>query len=302
MDKSALYGDVLDALDLGIYYVDGDMKVQLWNKAVHDLTGFGIEDLEGKSCRGNLLCNIEKSSVPLCASGCPLKATNDDGVTREALAFIRNKDGVRVPVKVQTRPIYKGDRINGSIAVLHRSETANEGEIEGALTKLALTDKLTGLYNRAYYEGEVNVKLSQMAADGNQYVVLFLDIDNFSKFNNTYGHETGDAVLKEMAQAVTGVTRKTDAFCRWGGEEFVGLFQINTADSLSGLAITSVGNKVLKAIRDIRIPFNGEELCVTASIGLTSMRPSDTVEGVVKRADDLMYKSKTTGKNKFTIG
>ncbi|MCL2772133.1 MAG: diguanylate cyclase [Oscillospiraceae bacterium] len=291
---------ILDSLNMAVYYVDSDLKIQRWNKATQELTGYEIKDLPGKCCRGNLLCSIDKDSEPLCYSGkCRMEATIKDGVPREGVAFVRNRSGDRVAVKAQTKPVYSGENIIGALAVLNKSEDSVEtkNELVDSLTKIALTDKLTGLYNRRYFEGELIVRLSEIRADKTQYGILFLDIDNFSNFNNTYGHDTGDAVLAEMSNAIVRNIRKTDVFCRWGGEEFVGMFEV---DSFHGLI--TLGNKILKSVRDVRVPHNGEELSITASIGITDARAGDTVEGVIRRADKFMYDSKTAGKNRYTIG
>ena len=304
-----LDGAILDSLNTAVFYVDSDLRIRRWNKAARELTGYDDKDLLGRSCKGNLLCNIEKTSEPLCNNGCPLKAAIQDGVSKEVLAFVRNnKTGNRIPVKAETKPVYIGGNIAGALAVLSKSESSgetagtteyrkNKNDLIDSLTKIALTDKLTGLYNRRYFEGEVNVKLTEMQSDKSQYGVLFLDIDNFSNFNNTYGHDMGDAVLIEISNAIMGNIRKSDVFCRWGGEEFVGIFNV---DSPQGLI--SLGNKILKSVRDVRVKHNGGELCITASVGITGARPGDTVDGVIQRADKLMYDSKTAGKDRYTIG
>jgi len=299
MPVTTLDHAILDSFNMGIYFVDTDMKVMRWNKTVEDITGYTMDELLGQSCKGNLLCLIEETSEPLCNNGCPLKATIQDSIPREALAFVRTKTGERVPIKAETKPVIVNDAVVGAIACFSKSEQAGidqQDPIVDSLTKIALTDKLTGLYNRGYFEGEVNVKLTQMLSDRTRYVVFFLDIDNFSNFNNTYGHDIGDLVLVEMAKAVTSSIRKTDAFCRWGGEEFVGLFQM---DSVEGLI--SLSDKVLEHIRNIRIEHQGNQIGITASVGITTLRFGDTLESVVSRADALMYKSKEAGKDRYTI-
>lgn len=303
MDKTVLYGEVLDSLNIGVYFADKNMKASIWSKAARDITGYDIADLPDQTCEGSLLCRADMTGAPLCAGGCPVKAAIGDGAEREALLYITKKGGDLARVKAAIKPIFDGGLIIGSSAVLCMAEgDAEGGAIADPQKKPALTDKLTGLYNRGYFEEEIRGKLAHMPDDGSQYCLVFLDIDNFGRFNNIYGHEAGDIVLKEMAHAVTGNVRKTDTFCRWGGEEFVGIFQINAVDYLSGLAITSLGNKLLKSIRDVRVQHNNEELGVTASLGLTFIRASDTAERAINRADELMYRSKATGKNKYTVG
>ena len=300
MDISTLDSAILDTLNMGVYYVDLNMKVLRWNKAIQEITGYEAVDLPDQSCKGTLLCHLEKMSEPLCNNGCPLKATNEDGIPRAALAFIQNKSGERIPIKAEIKPIYIDDCIVGSVAILGRSNIPNENDdfsLADSMAKMTMTDRLTGLYNRSFFESELNVKLSQMASNRTPYGVLFLDIDDFSTFNNNYGHEAGDKILAEMTKAVLHNVRKSDVFCRWGGEEFVGIFQIDTIDGLVNL-----GNKILKSIREARLEHNGEMLGITASIGITSAQISDTAESAISRADELMYESKTSGKNKYTIG
>jgi len=299
VDNSPLDNAILDSLSIGVYYVDTDLKILRMNKATQDITGYDIADLYGRSCEGNLLCRIEKTSEPLCAKNCPLKATIKDGVHREALAFIRNKAGDRIPVKAETKPVILNECIVGAVAVLNRSDVADKtkDDLVDVLTKTALTDPLTGVYNRSCFEGEVNVIMSKMLLNKNKYGIFFMDIDNFSHINNNYGHETGDRVLIEMTRAITSSVRKADMFCRWGGEEFVGIFQVRSFDGLG-----TFGDKVIEAIRSVKINHEGENIGITASIGITGVRPEDTLDSVVKRADELMYNSKKTGKNKYTIG
>jgi len=302
--NNSTYTEILDSIGSCIFFVDRDLRVRLWNKTAEEMTGFRFDDLLNQSCKGNLHCHIEKSSEPLCFGSCPLSATIHDGISREALVYIRHMTGERVPVRAQTKPIFDGDQIIGSVAILNKSEELqeNKNEIVGSLTKMALTDKLTGLYNRSYFEGELNVKLNQLRSDDTQFGVLFLDVDNFGYFNKTYGHELGDRVLVEMGRSITGNIRSTDAFCRWGGEEFVGLFCASSSHELTNLILSNVGGKVVKLIRDVRIPHGGGELGVTASIGITAARKDDTVESIIARADALMGRSKKAGKNRYTLG
>jgi len=298
------YAEILDSIGNCIYYVDRDLKVRVWNRTTEEMTGFRLDELPNQSCRGNLLCQIGESSEPLCSSGCQLEATVTDGISREAIVFIRHKTGERVPVKAQSKPIYEGNQIIGSLAIISKPEELQENanEIVGSLTKMALTDKLTGLYNRAYFEEELNIKLNQLQSDELQFGVLFMDVDNFGYFNKTYGHELGDRVLIEMGRSIFTSVRNADTFARWGGEEFVGLFCTNSSHELTNLILSNVGGKVLKLIRDVRIPHGGGDLSVTASIGITAAKKSDTVESIIARADAMMSKSKKAGKNRYTLG
>jgi diguanylate cyclase (GGDEF)-like protein len=127
--------------------------------------------------------------------------------------------------------------------------------------------------------------------------LFFFDIDDFSQVNNTYGHEMGDKVLYEVAQSVRWAVRQSDIVCRWGGEEFVGICGFHEESGLD-----KIGKKIKETVADIRFEHNGVSFSVTASVGVTLIRPDDSVASLIQRADSLMYHSKKNGKNRYTVG
>ena len=158
-----------------------------------------------------------------------------------------------------------------------------------------MVDQLTGLANRRRIESLLEFQLIEMKRFKIKFCVVFLDIDDFSKFNNTYGHDLGDAVLKTISKSVMHSVRKTDLFGRWGGEEFIGIYEIQEDNDALIIA-----EKIRVLIANSQIAYNKESLSVTASIGVTAAKTDDTMDSIVKRADSLMYKSKQSGKNRVT--
>ncbi|MDR1542656.1 MAG: sensor domain-containing diguanylate cyclase [Clostridiales bacterium] len=288
---------ILDSLEDGVYCVDTGITILRWNSTAERITGYKRSDMIGRKCFGGLMCHLDSNEVPLCSAGCPLVATVHDGELRAAAAFVRSADGDRIPVQVKVAPVYgENKEIVAGIATL--SKQAKDSDMVDMLAKTAMTDKLTKLYNRGYFEGELNVLLERMRDSKDLKLALFFfDIDNFSKFNNTYGHDVGDKVLSEVSGALQRSLRKPDIVCRWGGEEFVGLCQIRQESSLP-----MIGQKVQKIIENTIIDVDRNVLSVTASVGVTLVTKEDTVETAVQRADGLMYQSKKNGKNRYTAG
>jgi diguanylate cyclase (GGDEF)-like protein len=127
--------------------------------------------------------------------------------------------------------------------------------------------------------------------------ILFIDIDHFKKFNDRYGHDVGDDVLKVVAKTFIANARSFDLFGRWGGEEFLGIIRnINSKD------LELLGNKLRSLIENSYILRENEKLRVTISIGATPVNENDTIDSLIKRADILLYKSKTEGRNRLTLG
>lgn len=164
-----------------------------------------------------------------------------------------------------------------------------------ASMEMAVTDALTGLYNRRYLETQLTQLIEQSVDRGKVLSLLTLDIDFFKSVNDTYGHDAGDRVLQEVAGRIRGSVRNVDLACRTGGEEFVVV--LPGAD----LAIAEkVGERIRKAIA--AKPFllgPGSHLTVTASLGVSSLASAqDTVEDLLKRADRALYRAKREGRNR----
>lgn len=163
------------------------------------------------------------------------------------------------------------------------------GEDERDLLKMATTDALTGIGNRRLFEEIFQAHQSLGERYDVSLFLLLFDIDNFKSINDTFGHGTGDSVLKELARLVSKSIRKSDIFVRWGGEEFAILLRYSDP-----IAVMKVADQIRT-----RIDKNSFETIVhvTCSFGLTSILPNEPLEMVFERADKALYRAKSDGKN-----
>ncbi|TBA89699.1 PleD family two-component system response regulator [Rhizobium ruizarguesonis] len=162
--------------------------------------------------------------------------------------------------------------------------------------ELAVTDPLTGLYNRRYLDNHLNVLFNRSMARGRPLSVLITDIDRFKQVNDTYGHDGGDEVLREFANRVRSTIRGADLACRYGGEEFV----VVMPDTSPEIAAT-VAERLRAAIESapFMLKHSGEALNVTASFGIASRIASVlTPDQLMKQADLALYEAKNTGRNR----
>ena len=296
MKTEALYLEIINNLCDGVYFVDDKRRITFWNKAAEDITGYASEEITGQSCQSNLLNHIDKDGRQLCLFGCPLYASLIDGRPRRAEVFLRHKEGHRIPVTVSIFPFIEDDQTVGAIEIFTpNSPTVYEDDLIERLSSLVMLDQLTGVANRRKVESFLEYRFHEMRRFQEKFCAIFLDIDNFGQFNNTYGHETGDEVLKSVAKSVMRSMRKDDMFGRWGGEEFIAVSQIN-----NDYEATLIAEKLRMLIENTLIPYQGRSLSVTASLGATVARAGDTLETLVKRADELMYQSKQKGKNRVS--
>lgn len=157
---------------------------------------------------------------------------------------------------------------------------------------LSYFDELTGLRNRKSYNEKIKEHLFLYKRYGNLFSVALIDIDNFKRVNDDYGHSTGDQVLKELANILRINMRNVDYVFRIGGEEFFVLFP-NTSLEESKKAMEKIRLEIAKNIKV-------GDASVTVSIGLTQICENDTQESLFKRVDELLYTSKTNGKNQIS--
>ena len=297
MSREQLYLSIINNMHDGAYFVDAERTIQFWNKAAEEITGYSAEQIVGKKCQNSMLNHIDGEGRPLCIVGCPLFATIIDGEQRRANVYVRHKDGYRVPIMVNIFPIHDGAEIIGAVEVFTRnSPKVYEDNLIENLSGIAMHDALTNLPNRRYLESFLHFKLDEYVRFGRSFALLFADIDNFSHFNNTYGHDVGDAVLCNISTSLKNTMRNTDLVGRWGGEEFLGIYTISK-DSEAVI----VAEKFRQLVNNSDIVHMAERLCVTVSVGVTIVRNGDDMQSIIERADHLMYESKQNGKDRVTF-
>ena len=160
---------------------------------------------------------------------------------------------------------------------------------------MAVIDELTGLYNRRYFERHLAMVLSKAQEQDRDMAVMLLDIDYFKPVNDTYGHDVGDAVLKEFATRLQRNIRGVDLACRYGGEEFVVVMPDTDARQANAVA-----ERVRSAMADEAFAAGAAKpLHITVSVGLAlNEQDGDTPETVTKRADIALYRAKRAGRNR----
>jgi two-component system cell cycle response regulator len=163
-------------------------------------------------------------------------------------------------------------------------EVATEQRVRAeAFYELAILDPLTGLYNRRFSEEKLRTEIASADRRGNQLVVLLLDLDNFKDINDRYGHSAGDFVLQEFARRVSKGTRGSDVAVRLGGDEFLVILPECPPEKI-GI--------VLSRLTEFEIESGADRILVSSSRGWAQYELADTVEHLLKRADEALYANK----------
>ena len=293
------YQKVVDLLDAGVYFVDLKRRITYWNKAAETITGFSAGEVVGRACSDNILTHVNSSGENLCMGSCPLERCMNDSLIREDELYLHHKEGHRVPVRMKSCPLADSrGAVIGGVEIFTDLSNKKADEIKvKELEKLAMLDRLTQIANRHYLERELEGRMDEKKRYGVPFGVLFMDVDHFKSFNDTYGHDAGDRVLKFIARGLSANARPFDLFGRWGGEEFLGVIR-----NISLSKLDSLGNRMRLLVEKSFLPHDSEILRVTISVGGTVAGDSDSVESILKRADALLYQCKASGRNCVITG
>lgn len=218
--------------------------------------------------------------------------------------------------RISLTPVTKNNKTTGVIVTGHTENNLFKSEdiqflksicnqvsvaIENAmlyekLNLMASTDCLTGLYNRTYFQKNLESIMSEVS-DKNIVAVAMLDIDNFKAINDRYGHDAGDVVLVGLSGLVKKMIRRNDTFVRYGGEEFILIMQsITRQKGIERL------EQIRRAIKNASFDYNKIKLSVTVSIGISFLeKTGETHNSVIKQADLALYIAKKNGKDRIEV-
>ena len=290
--KDNTYKEVLDNLADGVYFVDRERRITYWNKGAERISGFRETQVLGHFCQDNILNHVTENGTQLCLDGCPLHATMADGNPRHAEIYLHHASGHRVPIMIRTNPIRdETGEIVGAVETF--SDNSRVMDIRHQVRRLqdvASHDHLTGIGNRLFMEQRLQIAIWEFRQQHIPFGVLFMDIDDFKMFNDTYGHNTGDKVLIMVANTLHDNLRSEDFVARWGGDEFVALLGGQNA-----LGMMTAAKKLSVLVNHSGLRVKGQNIGVSISIGMSLARKEDTVKTILHRADQNMYKSKQAG-------
>jgi diguanylate cyclase (GGDEF)-like protein/PAS domain S-box-containing protein len=204
-------------------------------------------------------------------------------------------DGGSIPVEVHACTV----KVGGELVVVGAGRDISERlEAQETISRMAFYDSLTDLANRALFFDRLGHAIATAARDDSQLAVIFLDLDHFKGVNDTLGHHTGDLLLRAVAERLSTHLRDGDTIARIGGDEFTVLLEhIESRDE-----VERVVTKLLACFREPFSDIGGQELFVTASMGIVVTRGAEqTAETLIAQADTAMYTAKESGRNAYNF-
>lgn len=209
--------------------------------------------------------------------------------------FVMERDGVSRSYRISKTQVDIGNSKPCTCIMLY--ENTEAWKRMGRLQHAAEHDGLTGVYNRHAFTERAQAAFNQAKADGAPMAIMMFDLDNFKNINDTYGHQLGDMVLREVAQLINSRLRQSDVFGRYGGEEFCACMP-----GLGNDDAVSVANNLRKIVQKSVLDHKGVQVSVTVSIGVC-IHDVDTcsLEEMLEKADIALYMAKADGRNRARV-
>ena len=289
---------LLSQIQEGVYCLDRDRRIVLWNKGAETITGLERSEVLGKQCPEDVVLLVDHEGHSIDAEKCPTIATLKDGTIRSAKLYIRHKDGYRLPVFLRVIPVFKEDgEIIGTAEIF--TDTSPKVTIPlnvNELERMALIDTETGITNRKYLEMHLAARLDEFQKYNLPFGLIYADVDHYNKILERYGRFNAAKVLRMIARTVHKNIRYFDIVGRWNTEEFL-IVLLN----LDETRVDIVANKLRLLVAESYLSVETGVLSATISIGACLVQRYDTVESLVKRAEQLMMHSKWRGRNKVSM-
>jgi diguanylate cyclase (GGDEF)-like protein/PAS domain S-box-containing protein len=279
------YRDLFDLESDALFIIDcQDGTILEANNAAVILYGYNLIDLLKMHD-----CDLSADAEAI-LSAAPARRSDDMGVTIP-LRWHRKQTGERFPVEITARMITWKET---EVYLLAIRDVTGRWIAEQELERLAVTDPLTGLYNRRHFFARSLPIFEHARHAPCELAALMIDIDHFKNINDRYGHATGDQVLREVAHRLTEGVRTSDILARYGGEEFAVLLP-GTSHSMAPL----IADRLLKMIGDQAFVTNDMAITVTVSIGLAVLDEDVLdLDQLIVQADQAMYRAKKEGRNR----
>jgi Amt family ammonium transporter len=288
-------GAILDAAMDCIVTINSRGEILAFNPAAEQCFGIGEHSVNGRNFFSLFMAeDARKMAMQSLAQDFSLS----EGLVlkRQNISELRRNDDDSFSAEiVVTQTTDKLDK--NKEFTLHIRDITKQIKLQNRLKLLAYNDPLTGLYNRTYFMQNLEQRIAHHGSVMGVVVLMFLDLDQFKKINDTLGHKAGDQLLCEVANRLTSVTRESDLVGRWGGDEFV----VVLSGELTEDDATNKANDILTVMRE---PFEltGNTLTVLISIGIAmSENGRLDADRLLQHADIAMYQAKQHGRNRYQL-
>ena len=293
------YHQIFNTINLGLVVLDRELTVTCWNRWMELHSDIPAEGIIGRKICDVFPALCENSFIRIVKS--VFAFGNNASYSQKLHKYLfpmKNPHGSSAlfPQMQQNCTFGPLRDDNKEITAVYISvqDVTDFVMYEHKLIQMAKIDSLTGIYNRRYLDSRLTEEIERSRRHGNQLSILMLDIDHFKKINDTHGHLCGDYALRKIAELLKELVRTSDILGRYGGEEFCCILPETPIEQAVVLA-----ERCREQIAANQLTCTDHQTRVTISIGVTGLHRDDSLDSVIKRADDALYQAKRDGRNRI---
>lgn len=282
----------------GVYFLDKDKNIVYWNHGAEQITGRKRDDVLGKRYQSELVLLVDETGETVSGDKCPVDLTLEDGTIRNLDAYYQHREGYRVPVSLRIIPLFKED---GEVIGVAQVFTGSSPKVTiplsvAELEKTNLLDTETWIPNRKYLEMHLAARLEEYQKYSLPFGMIYVDVDNYGKISERFGRFNAAKILRLVARTLQKNIRYFDIVGRWDMEEFI-IVLLNIDET----RLDIVANKLRLLVAESYLTIETGVLNCTVSMGACLVQKYDTIESLIKRAEQLMLHSKWLGRNKVSL-
>jgi diguanylate cyclase (GGDEF)-like protein/PAS domain S-box-containing protein len=295
---SNLFRLVLETMPVGLYAVDRDGTIFLWNTGVERITGYLRQEAIGHPSSDAFLEHTDADNNPFQDAALPLLATLREGRALTTRASLRTKQGSFVPVHLRTMPLREETgKLLGAMELVEPLGPIATGERRNhKLAAYGCLDTLTGVLNHSMIQAHLHENLTLHSVYPVPFCVMTFAVDHLDKLKERFGQAAVDTALRSVSQTLEHSLRPSDFLGHWMDHEFLGILtECNESDA------ANVGERLRKAVERSRVAFWGDALHLTVSIGATIVHGQDTVGSIVSRGEQALRQSQNAGGNQVAF-
>jgi PAS domain S-box-containing protein/diguanylate cyclase (GGDEF)-like protein len=271
---------VIDSLPIGIYVVDRERRIVLWNSGAERISGYMRHDVVGRASRENILGNCNDANCILCGAACPLTEAIHEGRPRDAQIYLRHKSGYRVPVHLRVVPIRDArGSITGAAQSFQEQTALNEAGLRPQnLAAHGCLDVATGVPNHAFTQSHLRENLAFFHEYHLPFGILLIRVNGLATLKATHGREALDVMLHVVAQTMKHTLRPDGFLGRWDEHEFLAIVTNSGPAELERAA-----QSVETIVSSSGIQWWDDLLSVTVFVARTMVQDGDTLESMLAR-------------------
>ncbi|MBW5416272.1 sensor domain-containing diguanylate cyclase [Pseudomonas sp. MAG002Y] len=301
--------DIVQHIDVGVLVINRKYEVEVWNSFMENHSGIVPSDAQGKLLF-SLFPEMDEDWFRYKVEGVAMLGTPMFTIWEQRPYLVKFKNYQPITgledymyQNVTILPLRDTRGGVGYIGIIIydvtrvATNTRQLQSVNGQLEQLSRTDRLTGLFNRGFWDECLKHEFARHLRYRCNVGLVILDIDHFKKINDTYGHPGGDKVIQALANLINGHIRATDRAGRYGGEEFVILMPDTPS---SGAQIFA--ERLRQQAEQLKVEHEGKQITFTISLGIADLSlPVESHEVLLERADQALYQSKHNGRNQVTV-